>query len=182
MPTKRQFLLGGACTLAMAAGVGVAWRQSSDSAPDAGPTQLLFSLDSPCANADKSGIASSKVLRGRVLLVNFWATWCAPCIKEMPELNELRRDLQKEFPANRLEFAGIGVDNAQNVQQFIVKTPIDYPLFALGAGGMELAKAFGNDKGLLPFTALLDSKGSIVWQHLGVLNIDQTRGQIRQMM
>jgi thiol-disulfide isomerase/thioredoxin len=182
MPTRRQLLLYGAAGLSMAGGIGFAWRQNAPLTANSSPGALLSALDVSCINAQQSGVTSSSQLRGRVLLVNFWATWCAPCIKEMPDLMQLRLELHRLHAPNKLEFAGIGVDNASNIAQFLKKTPIDYPLFSLGAGGMELAKTFGNANGLLPFSALVRPDGEIAWRHLGVLNIDQLRGQIRQMM
>jgi thiol-disulfide isomerase/thioredoxin len=182
MPTKRQLLLFAAAGLSTAAGVGFALKRTAPQAVKGSPGALLTALNAPCANPQQSGISTSQFLQGRVVLVNFWATWCAPCIKEMPDLNQLRAELQREFSSKKLEFAGIGADSADNVAQFLKKTPIDYPLFSLGASGMELAKKFGNAHGLLPFSALIRPDGEVAWRHLGVLNIDQLRGQIRQMM
>lgn len=75
-------------------------------------------------------------LRGKTVVVNFWAPWCGPCVEEMPDLNALH----KEYTGRKVEFVGIGIDSANNIQQFIKKIPVSYPLAVAGFAGTELAQ------------------------------------------
>ena len=104
--------------------------------------------------------------RGQPLVVNFWATWCAPCVKEMPELSEL----QAERPRSR--FVGIAVDTAPNVRKFLEKVPVSYPQVVGGPGAIDLMRALGNGPGGLPFTVVFAADGSISAKKLGVLDMN----------
>jgi thiol-disulfide isomerase/thioredoxin len=99
--------------------------------------------------------------KGKPIVVNFWATWCAPCVKEMPELSSL----QKRFPG--AHFVGIGVDSVQNIKQFTSKVPVAYPLWVRGSDTIELMRNLGNGPGGLPFTVILDGDGSVAANSLG---------------
>jgi thiol-disulfide isomerase/thioredoxin len=109
--------------------------------------------------------------RGKVLLVNFWATWCPPCVEEMPELV----DLQNSSEIKNLQIVGIGVDSPSNIQQFTKKYLISYPILVAGMEGTEIARALGNQAGGLPFTVLLDSEGRVRQTYLGRLNMNQVK-------
>jgi thiol-disulfide isomerase/thioredoxin len=102
--------------------------------------------------------------KGRPLVVNFWATWCAPCVKEMPELDAL----QKRFP--KAQFVGIGIDTADNIRKFTQKVPVSYPLLLGGPSGIDLMRALGNGLGALPFTMIFDAVGRISHQVLGAVD------------
>src|SRR5690554_1475371 len=82
-------------------------------------TETLFAQRLPDSAGAQQAMAQ---WRGRPLLVNFWATWCAPCVKEMPDLDQL----QAEFP--QVRFVGIGIDSPANIARFIEKVPVSYPL------------------------------------------------------
>ena len=115
--------------------------------------------------------------RGKPLLVNFWATWCAPCVQEMPELSVL----QTEIGESSLRIVGIGIDSAANMREFAKKLSITYPLVVGGMGGSELSRQFGNQAGGLPFTVLIGADGSIRKTYLGRLKIDEVRRDLRGM-
>ena len=100
---------------------------------------------------------------GKVWLVNFWATWCEPCRREMPML----MDLQTQFGPQGLQVVGIALDDVQSARDFAHQYKIDYPIL-VGAGDvMETSIAFGNVDGVLPYSALVDRHGIIRWQYIG---------------
>jgi thiol-disulfide isomerase/thioredoxin len=104
----------------------------------------------------------------RVLVVNFWATWCAPCVEEMPALQRAQRSYEKRG----VTIVGVGIDSSSNIRDFRSRLGLDLPLLAAGAGGSELGRALGNRAGALPFTVLIDRQGRIRQRKLG-----QIRGE-----
>ena len=101
--------------------------------------------------------------KGKPVVVNFWASWCGPCVKEMPTLAALHREYEKKG----ITFVGLGVDSEKNVNAFLQKVPVDYPIYIAGFGGADLARNFGNNAGALPFTVVIDAKGVIRSTKLG---------------
>ncbi len=113
-------------------------------------------------------------LRGRLVVVNFWATWCPPCVEEMPELDEL----QREFGARGLQIVGIGIDSATNIARFAAKTPMQYPLLVGAGDSMALLAALGNTRGGLPFTVVVAPDGRILERSLGRFRLASLRALI----
>ncbi|CAB3641573.1 TlpA family protein disulfide reductase [Trinickia soli] len=109
--------------------------------------------------------------KGRVLVVNFWASWCGPCVAEMPELVQLHDTYQSKG----IEFVGIGVDSRQNVQNFLKRVRVDYPIFVSGFGGADLARNLGNTAGALPFTVVIDANGAVRSTKLGQITPSELR-------
>ncbi len=101
-------------------------------------------------------------LRGKVVLVNFWATWCVPCVQEIPAFSTASSGV-----AGRVAFVGLGIDSPSNIAAFAARVKPSYPLVAAGAVGTDLARALGNPSGALPFTVLLDADGRMIESHLG---------------
>lgn len=106
---------------------------------------------------------SLNLFKGHPVVVNFWASWCGPCVEEMPALSQL----QRQYAHKGIEFVGLGVDSDKNVQAFLQKVQINYPVFVIGFGGADLARAFGNNAGGLPFTVVIDAKGNVRSTKLG---------------
>ncbi len=104
--------------------------------------------------------------RGKVLVVNFWATWCAPCRQEIPDLNKW----QNEFGGKDLQIVGIAVDKPDSVTEFIRDVPMDYPILIAEKTGLTLATLMGNILGVLPYTAIFDRSGKLVYGHPGILD------------
>lgn len=110
-------------------------------------------------------------LRGKTVVVNFWAPWCGPCVEEMPELTALHA----EYAARKVEFVGIGIDSAANIQQFVKKVPVAYPLAVAGFAGTELSRNFGNNAGGLPYTVVINPDGSVKYRKMGRITSDELR-------
>lgn len=128
----------------------------------------FFSQSLPDIN-DKSEKMSN--WHGKLLLVNFWATWCAPCVEEMPELSELQNE---RVPAN-LQVIGIGIDSPSNIREFAAKYKISYPVYLAGMGGIDLARQMGNQQGGLPFTVLFGADGQVKKTYIGRLDMQAVR-------
>ena len=112
--------------------------------------------------------------KGKALIVNFWAPWCGPCVREMPELSAL----QKEITAKNIQVIGIGIDSPSNIAEFAAKMQITYPIYVAGMGGTDLSRAFGNEKGGLPYTVLIGADGQIRKTYLGGLKFEQLRADL----
>ncbi|HEX4917405.1 MAG TPA: TlpA disulfide reductase family protein [Limnobacter sp.] len=106
-------------------------------------------------------------LKGKTVVLNFWATWCPPCVEEMPELDALYPQLR----AQNVELIGIAIDSPANVEQFLQKTPVGYPIVLAGMTGTELGKALGNNQGGLPFTVILDENGNQILKEAGRIHM-----------
>jgi thiol-disulfide isomerase/thioredoxin len=115
--------------------------------------------------------------QGKPLLVNFWAPWCAPCVREMPELDALA----KEMKAKQVNVIGIGIDTPGNIAQFAQKLKISYPLYVAGMGGTDLAREFGNEAGGLPYTVLIGADGQVKKTYLGQIKFDQLRADLAKL-
>ena len=126
------------------------------------PTQRpLFAL------ADPDGKTHSiSEWDGKALIVNFWATWCAPCRREIPLLNRIRH----EFAPKGVEIVGIAVDVAADVKTYLGQFPIDYPVLVGDQDAIDAARDFGVDAQAYPFTVFTDTHGRIITVHLGELH------------
>jgi thiol-disulfide isomerase/thioredoxin len=144
-----QWLLGGHDEVAQAA-------QAPQAAPAKGGS-AVSQLWSASVTSPDGKPASLSSYKGHPLVVNFWASWCGPCVKEMPSLAELHR----EYAKKGVQFVGLGVDTGPNVQKFLQKVPVDYPIYVTGFGGADLARQFGNNAGGLPYTVVIDANGTV---------------------
>lgn len=115
---------------------------------------------------------------GKKLVLNFWATWCGPCVDEMPELSAL----QTELSDKSIQIIGIGIDSPSNIAEFSKKYKISYPLYVAGLTGTELSRRFGNQKGGLPFTVIIDSDGAIKKTYIGRLNMAELRKDLANLL
>ena len=112
--------------------------------------------------------------KGRALLCNFWATWCAPCREEIPLLVAAK---QKSLPS-RIELVGIAIDSVDKIREFSTTYKINYPVLVGDAGTVGLLRSLGNRAGALPYTLALDANGAILKRHLGAL----TEADLRQVL
>lgn len=112
--------------------------------------------------------------KGKPLLVNFWATWCAPCVQEMPELSAIAN----EEAGRRFNVIGVGIDSTAAMREFAAKHNIKYPLLVGGMGGTDIAREFGNANGGLPFTVLIGADGQVRKTYLGKLKFDELKADL----
>jgi thiol-disulfide isomerase/thioredoxin len=136
--------------------------------------QLLFNQSLPDLGGKPQALST---FRGKPLLVNFWATWCAPCVEEMPALSVLHDEIAQKST----QIIGIGIDSPSNIREFVSRVSVHYPLYIGGMGGSELARTFGNQAGGLPFTVLIGADGRVKKTYLGRLKMDQVRADIAEM-
>ena len=163
---RRLVVLGAAGLAAGAVGVGTALRRrraAEDDAPDVPVTADIWSL--AFDSVDGAPVVMS-AWRGRPLLLNFWATWCGPCVVEMPLLDRFARD---QGPHGWRVLA-LAVDQPDPVRRFIAERTLKLPVAIAGATGLGLSQELGNVQGGLPFTAVFDSGGAAVHRRLGAVS------------
>jgi thiol-disulfide isomerase/thioredoxin len=157
---------------------GVAVPAGVASAPDSRENSALESPPHPVIPArlpdfslnDLSGKPTSiSAWSGRSLVINFWATWCAPCRREIPLLNTLAGD----WARHDLTIVGIAVDYADKVRQFTGQVKINYPVLIGEQDALEVAAKFGMDSPALPFTVFTDRRGEVVALFVGELHRPQ---------
>ncbi len=115
---------------------------------------------------------------GKVLVVNFWATWCPPCRKEIPVFIAL----QEKYAAQGLQFIGIALDEKDKVQDFVDTMGIEYPILVGGKQAERVSVAYGNRFGALPYTVIIDKNKNIISQHRGELTQTQVEQQIKHLL
>jgi thiol-disulfide isomerase/thioredoxin len=153
------------------AGAGLAgWReltsevQPAPSSPEQPAAAGLWSMSFASL---QGGTLSLAAWRGRPLLLNFWATWCPPCIEELPLLDRF----YQENSANGWQVLGIAVDQQDPVQRFLSRFPLTFPVVLAGFAGMELSKSLGNMSGGLPFTVVLGQDGVVAHRKMGKVSV-----------
>lgn len=183
---RRSMVMAGVAAAAGLAGVGTAWwkLRPHDAAPnsvaghasvappaDAGAQSdeaveafWRASFDSP----EGTPLAMSS-FRGQPLLVNFWATWCPPCIEELPLLDSFYR----ENRAKSWQVLGLAVDQPSAVRKWLQSKPLSFPVGMAGFGGTELSKSFGNLSGGLPFSVVLGASGQLLHRKTGKVSPDE---------
>ena len=123
-------------------------------------------------------VVDTKIWQEKVLVVNFWASWCPPCVEEMPELEKL----QWEFSNQNVLFVGIAIDSPSNVREFLKKTPVSYPIAIGGMDGSAMYKALGNTQSALPYTVVLSPSGKVLDTKLGKIDEDALRKSIKSAL
>jgi len=107
--------------------------------------------------------------QGKILVINFWATWCSPCRKEIPEFVAL----QNQYSAKGLQFIGIAIDEQEPVEEYLAATKINYPILIGSVTGIALAHQLGNQIDAVPFTLVVNQQGQIIHQHPGEFSSEQ---------
>lgn len=166
----RRGWLAAAAGLALAGvGAGLAWRTSQRQSQALSEAEASF-WRQQFAQLDGVMLETAS-LKGKPLVLNFWATWCPPCVEELPLLNVF-------FGENRAkgwQVLGLAVDQAAPVTRFLAQSPLAFPVAMAGFPGIEVSKTLGNLSGGLPFTVVFDSAGTVRHRKMGKLTADDLR-------
>ena len=158
---RRALVIGAAGAAAVGAGIATAllrYRGTPDTGPEPARVWSQDRFDTP-----DGGKLALTDFSGKPLLMNFWATWCPPCVKEMPLLDRFAQEQR----ANGWQVVGLAIDKVEAVREFLVKHPVRYPIAIAGLDALEWLRSLGNLGGGLPFSVVLDSSGAPVHRKLG---------------
>jgi thiol-disulfide isomerase/thioredoxin len=161
---SRRGWLAAAGGLALAvAGAGLALRTSRREAQTLSEAEHLF-WQQQFTRLDGTLLSTSS-LKGKPLLLNFWATWCPPCVEELPLIDNF-------FVQNKLkgwQVLGLAVDQAAPVTRFLTQSPLSFSVALAGFPGIEVSRSLGNLTGALPFTVVFGSQGAVLHRKMGKL-------------
>jgi len=166
---RRQWItIIGICFLALMAGAFSSHWFSQNRAVNEEAVKAVFTNEwqSPDGKA-----INTNAWEGKVLVLNFWASWCPPCVEEMPELDQL----QRQFSGKNVLFVGIAVDSPSNVRDFLKKTPVSYPIVMGGMNASSIYKALGNTQSALPYTVVISPQGKVIDTKLGKIDEDSLK-------
>ena len=161
-PNRRHVLYGGVAAAAVVAGASFAWWRHT---PTETPSAVLDTLWNNTFDTPQGAPLPMMAFRGKPLLVNFWATWCPPCVEELPLIDTFYR----QHAAKSWQVLGLAIDQPSAVRTFLARTPVSFPVGLAGLVGTELGKSLGNSSGGLPFSVVVSAGGSILHRKMGRL-------------
>jgi thiol-disulfide isomerase/thioredoxin len=159
---RRHWITAGVATAAGLAGAFVAWQKYQPQGVMDVAVQNFWgqSFEKP-----EGGTLAMEAFRGKPLLVNFWATWCPPCIEELPLIDAFYKANQSKS----FQVVGLAVDQPSQVRRFLTQKPLQFPTGLAGMVGSELGVSLGNAQSALPYSVLFDAKGRLLAQKAGKL-------------
>jgi thiol-disulfide isomerase/thioredoxin len=159
-PRRRALLYTSVGAAAALAGAGAAWWKWNplESANNIADEFWPMTFETPGGST-----LAMQSLRGKPLLLNFWATWCPPCVEELPLLDAFF----KQHSDKSWQVLGLAIDQPSAVRTFLQRTPVSFPIGLAGLGGTELAKLFGNSSGGLPFSVVIRASGEVLQRRIG---------------
>lgn len=163
--SRRWWLGGGVALAAGLAGGSVAWWQHRAASGNDEAVRAFWALQLQTPDGAPLALQS---LQGRPLLVNFWATWCPPCVRELPMLAQFAQQQGERG----VQVLGIAVDQAPAVQKYLARQPLPFAVAMAGSGGIGLTRSLGNLTGGLPFSLLLNQGGAVRQRKIGELSAE----------
>lgn len=161
---KKVLLIALVASLAAIAGFVVRQNMQRPAVNEYTAGQLNFSY--PDINGQLQSIGQ---WHGKILVINFWATWCGPCLKEIPEFISL----QQQYQASNVQFIGIAIEDRQPVADYLQRVKVNYPMLIAGDAGGTLARQLGNIINAVPFTVIVNQNGQIIHRQPGELSKTQ---------
>lgn len=162
---SRRAWLGAAAGVALAGtAAGLVWRRSQQQARELTEVEKTF-WQLKFVRIDGTELSVSD-FRGKPLILNFWATWCPPCVEELPLLNAFFTENQ----VHRWQVLGLAVDQRAPVTRFLTQSPLAFPVALAGFAGVDLSRSLGNLSGGLPYTVVFGAEGEVLHRKMGRLN------------
>lgn len=161
---KINLIIGLVAALALAAGVFLQSGSYFVGQTEAVSPALDFSF--PDTDGQQQSITQ---WQGKILVINFWATWCPPCLKEIPEFIQL----QQAYQDSNVQFVGIAIEDRQPVVEYMQRVNINYPILIAGDAGSTLSQQLGNIISAVPFTVIVNQQGQIIHRQPGELSKEQ---------
>ena len=161
-PNRRAWVVGGLSVAAGLAGALVAWQKFE---PHAVMDEAVLNFWMQSFERPEGGTLLMQEFQGKPLLINFWATWCPPCIEELPLIDAFyNRNKSKS-----LQVIGLAVDQPSMVRRYLTQKPLSFPVGLAGFNGTELGRTLGNAQSVLPYSVIFDAKGRLLAQKAGKL-------------
>jgi len=161
-PNRRAWMVGGLSVAAGIAGALVAWQKFE---PHAVMDEAVLNFWMQSFERPEGGTLLMQEFQGKPLLINFWATWCPPCIEELPLIDAFyNRNKSKS-----LQVIGLAVDQPSMVRRYLTQKPLSFPVGLAGFNGTELGRTLGNAQSVLPYSVIFDAKGRLLAQKAGKL-------------
>lgn len=153
------------------------WDLTKTGAPQIEPATLGRLFDTQFADLANRQ-QTLKTYRGKVIVLNFWATWCPPCRQEMPAFSKI----QDTLGGKGVQVIGVGIDSPSAIKEFALQFPVSYPLLMGGTSGLELMRELGNTNAALPFTFVFRPDGQPAFSHLGMLTEETLKLRLKPLL